>query len=384
MTVDLSPIACFTLVSVLMWLGLLLLPWRPWSTREQISADDNAANIDLSEVTVLIPARDEASCIEQTLTALHKQGEFAQIVLIDDQSADATKRVSESIAKRLNLHSLTIIDGTDPPTGWSGKLWALNQGLEKVSSRYVLLLDADIALTDGMAATLLDKLIHDELDSISVMATLYMGSWAEKLLLPPFIYYFKIIYPFNLVNREHSKMAAAAGGCVLMKTEKLREIGGFTALSSAIIDDCTLARKVKDSGGRIWLGLSRDVNAIRPYNSLQNIWNMVARTAFTQLYYSVGWLVVCTALMVLGYFAPLVALLAGDFYAQLFGALALALICLSFLPTIRFYNLPIAWVLTLPLAGALFLAMTWTSAYRYFRGERSRWKNRSYARETDG
>ena len=338
-------------------------------------------NVDLCEVTVLIPARDEASCIEQTLTALHQQGEFAQIVLIDDQSGDDTKLVSESIAKRLDLDTLTIIDGIDPPSGWSGKLWALNQGLEKVSSRYVLLLDADIALADGMAATLLEKLKGEALDSISVMASLYMGSWAEKLLLPPFIYYFKIIYPFRLVNREQSKMAAAAGGCVLMKTEKLREIGGFSALSSAIIDDCTLAKKVKDSGGRIWLGLSRDVNAIRPYDSLRNIWNMVARTAFTQLYYSVGWLLLCTALMLLGYLVPLIALLAGDFHAQLSGALALALICLSFLPTIRFYNLPIAWVITLPIAGALFLAMTWTSAYRYFRGERSRWKNRSYARE---
>lgn len=383
MPADPSLLSYCAIVSVLMWLGLLALPWRPWSTREQISSAEVTSNADLSEVTVLIPARDEASCIEQTLTALHQQGTFARIVLIDDQSEDNTKLVSESVAKKLDLHTLTIIDGVTPPAGWSGKLWALNQGLEHASSPYVMLLDADIALADGMARTLLDKLQKEDLDSVSVMAKLYMGSWAEKLLLPPFIYYFKIIYPFRLVNHEHSKMAAAAGGCVLMKTEKLHAIGGFSTLSGAIIDDCTLAKKVKNNGGRIWLGLSRDVEAIRPYESLENIWNMVARTAFTQLHYSVAWLLLCTLLMVVGYLSPLVALLAGDVSTQLIGALALTLISASFLPTIRFYNLPVAWVLTLPIAAGLFLAMTWTSAYRYFRGERSRWKNRSYARESN-
>lgn len=381
MPADLPLLSCLAIVSIVMWLGLLLLPWRPWSTREQISRSDQISTTGLSDVTVLIPARDEASCIAQTLTALHLQGSFAQIVLIDDQSEDGTKLVGESIAQELGIHELTIVDGIDPPAGWSGKLWALNQGLERVSSTYVMLLDADIALAEGMAPTLLDKLKKEGLDSVSVMASLFMGSWAEKLLLPPFIYYFKIIYPFRLVNREGSKMAAAAGGCVLMKTDKLRDIGGFSALSGAIIDDCTLAKKVKDKGGRIWLGLSRDVKAVRPYGSLKNIWNMVARTAFTQLHYSVAWLLLCTLLMVIGYLAPVVALLAGDTHTQLLGALALVLISWSFLPTIRFYNLPLGWVITLPLAAGLFLAMTWTSAYRYFRGERSRWKNRSYARD---
>lgn len=381
-----SFLSCLALIAVVMWIGLLILPWRPWTTREQISSDkpisvpDPADN--LTEVTVLIPARDEASCIAQTLTALHRQGAFAQIILIDDQSEDGTKQASESVASELGLNSLEIIEGVDPPVGWSGKLWALHQGLDHVRSQYVLLLDADIALADGMAATLLAKLKQEKLDSVSVMASLYMGSWAEKLLLPAFIYFFKLIYPFKLANQESSKLAAAAGGCVLMKTEKLTEIGGFGALSNAIIDDCTLAKKIKDRGGRIWIGLSRDVNAIRPYASLNNIWNMVARTAFTQLRYSITWLLICTVLMLVGYISPIVAIVMGDGLAQLLGALALLLISLSFLPTIRFYELPLAWTLTLPVAAALFLAMTWTSAFRYFRGERSRWKNRSYARET--
>ena len=363
-----------------MWLGLLLLPWRPWLTREKISAREIGDKSSLSEVSVLIPARNEAPCIEQTLRGLSRQGTFAAIVLIDDQSDDGTKAVAEKFRDTHGLRQLTIIDGEAPPPGWSGKLWALHQGLSHVNSPYVMLIDADIELADHMAATLVEKLEHENLDSVSVMANLYMGSWAEKLLLPPFIYFFKIIYPFHLANQATSKVAAAAGGCVLTKSERLRSIGGFEALKSAIIDDCTLAKKLKENGGNIWVGLSRDVRAIRPYDSLANIWNMVARTAYTQLHYSVWLLLICTLLMLVGYVAPIVALALGDAGAKLSGLVAVGLIVVSYLPTIKYYELPTAWTLTLPFAAALFLAMTWTSAFRYMRGERSRWKNRSYER----
>lgn len=382
----------FASTAILMWLGLLLLPWRPWATREQISAgklpdkqheSTTSDAPELQQVSVLIPARDEASCVAQTLTALKHQGRFAQIILIDDQSEDGTKQVSENLAAQIGLENLKVIEGVNPPAGWSGKLWALHQGLDHVDSPYILLLDADIELAEMMVPTLLRKLHKEQLDSISVMASLYMGSWAEKLLLPPFIYFFKLIYPFHLANSEHSKMAAAAGGCVLMRTSKLKEIGGFAALSDAIIDDCTLAKKIKDSGGRIWLGLSRDVRAIRPYGSLENIWNMVARTAFTQLRYSIALLLICTALMLVGYAVPIFAIFAGATLAKFLGVVAFTLLSISFLPTVKFYELPLWWALTLPLAAGLFLAMTWTSAFRYMRGERSRWKNRSYAREIE-
>ena len=386
MLVSLPLTTLCALAAAFMWLALLLLPWRPWSTRERINARSldgrHTSPVDLTQITVLIPARDEASCIEQTLGALHKQGEFGAIILIDDQSSDGTKSSAEQFAARHALAALKIIDGQTPPPGWSGKLWALHQGLSCVKTPYVLLLDADIALAENMASTLLQKLQDEDLDSVSVMATLYMGSWAEKLLLPPFIYFFKIIYPFRLANSEQSKLAAAAGGCVLTKTDRLRAIGGFEALKSAIIDDCTLAKKIKSSGGRIWIGLSRDVEAVRPYASLTNIWNMVARTAFTQLHYSVLLLLLCTALMLLGYVAPLLALLLGDMTAKAWAMVALCLLYVSYLPTIKYYELPIWWTFTLPIASAMFLAMTWTSALRYLRGERSRWKNRSYQRES--
>jgi hypothetical protein len=165
---------------------------------------------------------------------------------------------------------------------------------------------------------------------------------------------------------------------VLLRAESLRTIGGFAALKSAIIDDCTLARKIKELPGHIWIGLSNDAVALRPYANLSSIWNMVARTAYTQLRYSPVWLLVCTALMVLSYIVPVAALFAYDRTVVALGVIAILAMLGSFLPTIRYYGLASYWALTLPIAAALFLAMTWTSAMRYAHGERSRWKNRSY------
>jgi hopene-associated glycosyltransferase HpnB len=266
------------------------------------------------------------------------------------------------------------------PEGWSGKLWALEQGLRRVSTPLVLLLDADIELAPGTLRALGARLEREQLTLVSVMASLHMTSAWEKLLLPPFIYFFKLLYPFALANRPGSPIAAAAGGCILLRTEALRALGGFGALRGALIDDCTLARLVKRRGGRIWIGLSHAVRAIRPYGSLTNIWNMVARTAFTQLGYSISLLVVCTAMLLLCFAVPLAAFLAGDSAAQAAGVVALLLMATTFAPTVRYFALAPRWITTLPFAALLYLGMTWTSAARYWRGERSRWKNRSYAR----
>ena len=224
--------------------------------------------MDFSDTTALIPARDEARCIAETLTALARQGKLAGIILVDDQSSDGTGE----IARNLRIDKLTVIDGSALPPGWSGKLWALEQAAQRVDTRYSLLLDADIALAPGMLAALRQRAADDDLQLASIMACLPMDTLWEKLLLPPFIYFFKLIYPFALSNRPTSRIAAAAGGCILIETDKLREIGGFEALHGAIIDDCTLARLIKRAGGRTWIGLSRDVRAVRPYASLENIW----------------------------------------------------------------------------------------------------------------
>ncbi|MEQ9058740.1 MAG: glycosyltransferase [Gammaproteobacteria bacterium] len=362
--------------AAVMWVGLLLLPWQPWSTRESLHAAPGDAASDFGDITALIPARDEAGCIADTLRALAAQGRLARIVLIDDQSSDGTG----DIARALGIENLEVVAGSNPPPGWSGKLWALHQGLEQVSSSRVLLLDADIQLAPGALAALATRMASEGLTLASVMATLHMGNAWEKLLLPPFIFFFKLIYPFALANRPGSRIAAAAGGCILLETAALRGIGGFAALHDAIIDDCTLARRIKQAGGTTWLGLSRDVCAIRPYETLDNIWNMVARSAFTQLRYSTPLLVLCTVLLLVSFVAPVLGVLRGGPVGFLAGLVALGAMARAYLPTVRYYALHGAWTATLPLAACLFLAMTWHSAIRYWSGERSRWKNRSYER----
>lgn len=361
-------------LAAVVWIAVVLLPWRPWSTRERLKLAAAADALSLDKISVLIPARNEATCIATTLTKLDQQGRFAAIFLVDDQSDDGTGDIARGVA----LEELRVIDGAPPAANWSGKLWALQQALEHVDSRYVLLLDADIGLRPGVVSALLAHLERNDLDMASVMANLHMQTMWEKLLLPPFIYFFKLIYPFALANSHRSFVAAGAGGCVLLKTSSLTAIGGFAALRGAIIDDCTLAKKIKALPGRIWIGLSNDARALRPYENLDNIWNMVARTAYTQLRYSPALLLVCTALLVLSYIVPIVGLFATDSNAVALSVIALCAMCATFLPTVRYYDLSPLWTLTLPFAAVLFLAMTWTSAIRYARGERSRWKDRSY------
>jgi hopene-associated glycosyltransferase HpnB len=357
-----------------MWLGLLAVPWRPWSTRETLEPSETNLDAEFADLTVLIPARDEAECIAATLNSLAQQGKISRIILIDDQSSDGTAQV----AAALGLHNLTIIPGRTPPPGWSGKLWALQQGYEQAQTGRLLLLDADIELSAGVLQALYTRADADNLALVSVMARLYAETFWERLLLPPFIYFFKLIYPFALSNKPESGVAAAAGGCILLDKTRLDSVGGFEVLHDAIIDDCTLARLVKRSGGRTWLGLSQSVRAIRPYSSLAGIWSMVARTAFTQLRYSIPLLVICTALLVISFLVPLAGLFSSQASIVLTAAVALIAMGITYWPTVRYYNLPTVWVVTLPFAACLFLAMTWTSAVRYWRGERSRWKNRSY------
>ncbi len=370
----------FTLscIAALMWLGLLCVPWRPWSTREQLHVPPapGVAPADLGAVTVLIPARDEARCIAETLAAVAAQGPIAAIILIDDQSSDDTAAVAAAV----ELEALTIVQGSTPPPGWSGKLWALQQGYERANTPLLLLLDADIELQPGTLSALCARQRDERLALVSVMASLHMHSALERLLLPPFIYFFKLIYPFALANDPASRVAAAAGGCILIEKARLDSVGGFSALHDAIIDDCSLAGIVKRSGGRTWLGLSHAVRAIRPYSGLGEIWNMVARSAFTQLHYSLVLLLTCSALLLVSFVVPVLALGSGGAETAL-GITALFAMGLTYLPTLRYYNLPLVWSLTLPLAAGLFLAMTWHSALRYWSGERSRWKNRSYQRE---
>lgn len=358
------------------WLGILILPWRPWSTREALEADAGLGAEELSDVTVLIPARNEADVIGRTLRALNSQGRGLRVILVDDQSNDGTAEA----AGQAGYDDLTIIEGAPLAEGWSGKLWALEQARRELKSPLALLLDADIELEPGIVATLQAKMRREQIALISLMARLRTANFWEALLMPAFVYFFKLLYPFHLSNSKSRLVAAAAGGCVLVERRALDAIGGFEAIKDALIDDCALARAVKREGFRTWIGLSRSVISNRRYPTLGAIWNMVARSAYTQLHDSFPLLLVCTAVFALGCWLPPVglALFPGALAKGVSGA-AIAVMALTYVPTLRYYGLSPLLALAMPLIGTLFLAMTWSSAFRFWRGERSHWKGRSYA-----
>ena len=204
------------------------------------------------------------------------------------------------------------------------------------------------------------------------------GFW-ERLLMPAFVYFFKLVYPFHIVNSPSKRVAAAAGGCVLLELRALDAIGGFARLRDAIIDDCTLARRVKDAGFGTWIGLTRSVTSHRRYHGLGDIWRMVTRTAFTQLRYSWLLLSLCTLLMVICFLSPVLIAFSSELSARAIAVAAWLLMWLAYLPTLRFYRLPASWGLLMPFTGLLFLTMTWDSARRYLLGERSAWRGRRYA-----
>lgn len=367
-------------LSTLLWVGFALLPWRPWSNREVLDATDRANNREgLEEMTVLIPARNEAEVIQQALPSVIRQGVGLSMILIDDGSEDATVEK----ACQITALNLRIIQGAPLPAGWSGKLWALEQGRQNVTTPYTLLLDADIELAPGMIKALREKMHREGIPFISLMAVPSMiGGW-EKLLMPAFIYFFKILYPFRRVNSRHASVAAAAGGCILAETRVLNQIGGFESIKSAVIDDCALARRVKSERFKIWLGLTHSAKSVRGYKHLKEIWDMVARTAFAQLHYSVGLLALCTLAMVLAYWVPAIMFVSSNALIRYLSVSSLMIMFLTYVPILRFYHRSRIWALCLPLIATLFLAMTWTSAIRYWRGERTRWKGRAYQRQAD-
>ena len=360
----------------LLWVALLLAPWRPWSTRECLEPESEQVERNLCDVTVLIPARNESAVIKRTLSALGNQSNGLQVILVDDQSSDETASLAVSTLGA----GLLVLKGKPLPSGWTGKLWALEQGWRNTRTELILLLDADIELDPRMIGALKQKLIGEKLDLISIMARLRMETFWEKLLAPSFIYFFKLLYPFSLGNNPSSALGVAAGGCILVRSDALRKTGAFTSIRDAIIDDCALAASVKKSGGRTWTGLSLSVRSHRPYPHLSNFWEMVERTAFTQLRYSIWLLLATTFVMALVFWFPWSGLFSSSFAVRCFAVAGFCAMISTYLPTLRYYQRTILWAPMLPFVGSLFLLMTWSSALRYWRGKRSEWKGRVYAK----
>jgi hopene-associated glycosyltransferase HpnB len=359
----------------LLWVALILLPWRPWSTRECLETGDERAE-NLSDVTVLVPARNEAAVIERTLSGLGNQGAGLQVILVDDQSSDATA----VLARTTLTTGLRVIKGEVLPTGWTGKLWALEQGWRNTNTELVLLLDADIELEPRMVGRLTQKLIDERLDLVSIMAWLRMETFWEKLLAPAFIYFFKLLYPFSIGNNPNSGLGVAAGGCILVRSDTLRRTGAFLSIRNAIIDDCSLAGSIKKSGGRTWTGLSHSVRSHRPYPLLSSFFEMVERTAFTQLRYSIWLLLATTLVMLFAFWFPWAGFFSSSLPVRSCALVGVCAMMASYLPTLRYYRRSVLWAPMLPFIGGLYLLMTWSSALRYWRGKRSEWKGRVYAR----
>jgi hopene-associated glycosyltransferase HpnB len=369
-----SPI-WLALPGLIIWAAIMFLPWRSWSTRESLDGAQGIPGADLGRITVLIPARNEADVIGRTLASVAAQGTGHRIVVIDDQSEDGTA----DAAARAAVPGLEVVRGEPLPAGWIGKLWALEQGRLHANSPLLLLLDADIELEPGTIAALQDKLERDDLALVSLMARLSMAGFWERLLIPAFVYFFKLLYPFSLANSRFRHVAAAAGGCILLRRSAFDKIGGFAALRGRLIDDCALAAQVKNAGFRTWIGLTHSAVSRRAYAGLRPIWDMVARTAFTQLRHSPLLLGTCTVLMSAAFLLPLAALFAADAATAALAALSLLLMAASFVPLLRYYELNPLWSAALPAAGLLFLLMTWTSALRHWQGGGALWKDRSYA-----
>lgn len=362
------------LPGLIIWISILLLPWRPWSTRESLDSQASVQSRDLSDITVLIPARNEALTIADTLSALKQQGDGLNVILVDDQSTDNTAE----LAKSTHLEKLKIISGTELEKGWSGKLWALEQGRQHVKTPYLILLDADIVLEKNLIPIVLEKVKNEQLQMLSLMAFLKMESFWEKLLMPAFVFFFKLLYPFHLSNKPDSWIAAAAGGFIFIETKVLEELNGFNCIKDTLIDDCSLAKQVKQKGHKIWTGMTHSAISIRSYDTLASIWHMVIRTAYTQLFYSPLLLLLCAALMVAAFALPVLALVQSQYPILISGLFILGLQVFCYLPTLRYYSMNLLYAFTLPLIGVLYLVMTWNSAYRYYFAKGTNWKGRYY------
>lgn len=361
-------------IALACWISVLLAPWSAWLCREYLEAD-SSPSVPRNDFAVLIPARNEAQVIGETLRALAIAAPAAQVIVIDDQSTDDTS----AIVRASGLPNLTLIAGTAPPAGWTGKLWALQQGLEHVTTPRVLLLDADIRLAPGILASLQRK-AGEGYALVSLCAEPCWNGVAARWLLPAFVYFFKLLYPFALANRQGSRVAAAAGGVILIDREALLDAGGFGAWRGALIDDCTLAARIKYKGRRCWIGLTHGTTSQRSAN-FGDIAHMVARTAFVQLRESLLLTMAVSIVLIVAFWMPVFALAFGPSRAAhaigLFAALAMFA---CYLPTLMYYRRNPLAALLLPFAATFFLVATWYSAWRALAGTRSVWKGRHYQR----
>ena len=388
---------CLCLV---IWIYLLSFRGQFWLADQRL--EKQASQLESWPVVcAVIPARNEAELLPITLRSLLTQdysGSFS-VILVDDRSSDGTAKIAQEVAENVNQSQrLEIISAPPLPPGWTGKLWAIEQGIRHAQEKtplpdYFLLTDADIDHDSTNLRQLALKAERENLDLASLMVLLRCQSFWERLLIPAFVFFFQKLYPFPWVNDPQNKTAAAAGGCILIRRQALNRIGGIQVVRQALIDDCALAQAVKSSSQSkqesilnpksIWLGLSESTRSLRPYPSLATIWDMVARTAFTQLNYSPLLLIGTAIAMTLIYLVPpaglILAILLGNSLVAIASLLAWLLMAVAYLPTLKLYGCSPLWALGLPAIAFLYTLMTLDSAWRHWQGRGGAWKGRVYS-----
>lgn len=374
-----------SLISFAAWVYLAVARGGFWRANTRLG--DPAAPEAWPSVAIVIPARNESDSIGAVIAA-HMEADYAghfQVFLVDDQSDDGTATLAVAAARD---DKLTVIKGKDLPDGWTGKLWAMKQGIEAASAMapdYILFTDAEIVMSPSALSRLAAKAETEHLHLTSLMAKLdSRGIWGG-LLIPAFVFFFQKLYPFPLSNDPNANVAAAAGGCMLVRTDTLRHIGGVDAICGELIDDCSLARKIKDSapGARTWIGLSDgEAESLRDNRSFKSIWNMVARTAYAQLDYAPAMLFAALIGMAALYLAPpLISFslfLHHNLLATLLALSAWGVMARLYWETLKIYDRRPWQAPLLPLAAAIYAGATFTSGLRSWRGEGAQWKGRSY------
>ncbi|GAA6616076.1 glycosyltransferase [Scytonema sp. NUACC26] len=416
-----------SVLSLTIWIVLVGFWGQFWRCNQQFTGQETDLPM-FPRVCVVVPARNEADLLPISLRSLLNQdypGSLS-IVLVDDRSTDGTASVAFDMAKELNkTEQLKVLTAEPLPVGWTGKLWAIHQGIQytetfKEPPDYFLLSDADIEHDALNVRSLVVKAQQENLDLVSLMVKLRCEHFWEKLLIPAFVFFFQKLYPFPWVNDPTKSTAAAAGGCILITRKALYEIGGIESIRTALIDDCTLAQAVKGLGtrdcglgtgdkkensilsspnpksplplipkgdsefpNRIWLGLTRSTHSLRPYASLETIWNMVARTAFTQLHYSLGMLIVTIFGMILVYIVPplcaITGAIAGNWLVAIVGLSSWLLMSYAYYPIVKFYGCSPVFAFCLSAIACLYTLMTLDSALRHWQKRGGAWKGRVYS-----
>ncbi len=370
------------LLCLVIWIYLLTAHGGFWRVKSLLGETRPTAAFD-GPIAVVVPARDEAGVVGSTVESLLQMacGWSIHIFVVDDHSSDGTADAAREAARNCgHPDALTVISGSPLPPGWTGKLWAVEQGIQhalRLHPKFLLLTDADIRHSPESVASLIAIAEAGNYDLTSFMVKLHCRSLAERLLIPPFVFFFFLLYPPDWIRDSRRKVAGAAGGCMLIRPEALARAGGITAIRNQIIDDCALARAVKQSGGKVWLGLTRDAHSTRIYGSFGEIERMIARTAFNQLQHSVWLLLGAVGGLTITYLVPLVLLLSGNGWLALLGAAGWLLMFVAFVPMVRFYGLNPAWALTLPFSACFYMAATIHSAFKFWSGRGGEWKGRA-------